>query len=80
LPSVGSLSIPEPLPEAGSFPAGCRIPSPVLADTGTQMVSPPILQQDIVLCELLLDSGRVCSGLSILLIATIIGTFAAFAW
>ena len=56
-------------------------PSPVLAETGHIIVSPPQSSQTMpyFVKSVLTRSGS-ASGLSILLIATIIGTFAAFAW
>ena len=57
------------------------IPSPFLADTGTLITSPPQSSTSTPWsARSFLTLSTFAPGLSILLMATIIGTFAAFAW
>ena len=75
-------SAPALRPAAAPARAARRCPAPVLADTGTNGDSPPYSSGTTLVrprSSCLTRSG-LASGLSILLIATTIGTLAALAW
>ena len=57
------------------------MPSPVIADTGTKIASPPYSSGTIPsVTSSCLTRSMLLPGLSILLMATMTGTFAALAW